>query len=122
MDTAPSGAMMIVCATIAPLVAISCTATGVPIFNALCRISASNLPRSLRFSRSWGLQKQQRHAMARLTTAQAHAVPIPAPMTPYFGIKMALNTTSSTHIAALRMLGVSMSPLHCRQDEENELS
>ena len=39
METAPSGAMIVVEATMAPFMAISCTASGKPIFSALRRIS-----------------------------------------------------------------------------------
>ena len=47
---------------------------------------------------------------------------MPAPITPYFGMKIALKTTSSAHMAALSILGVTMSPLHCRKPEHSELS
>ena len=80
--TAPSGAMIVVAATCAPHIAASCTATGRPIFSAFRRISLSNRPVSFRLNRSAALQKQQRHAITRLITAQASAVPSPAPSTP----------------------------------------
>lgn len=34
----------------------------------------------------------------------------------------ALKSTSSTHMAAFRMLGVTISPLHWRKDEVSEFS
>ena len=58
----------------------------------------------------------------RLMTAQASIVPIPAPMTPKTGIKRALKMTSSTHMTAFKILGVTISPLHCRKDDISELS
>lgn len=57
-----------------------------------------------------------------LMTAQASIVPIPAPMTPKTGIKRALKMTSSTHMTAFKILGVTISPLHCRKDDISELS
>ena len=65
---------------------------------------------------------QQNHSMSRLTTAQASAVPIPAPATPNRGISSALKMTSRTHMAAFRILGVSISPQHCRNAELMETS
>ena len=123
IDTAPSGAMMMVETTMAPQMAISCAATGRPIFSAFFRISPWNLPFSFRpIRRSVLLRRQQLAAISRLTTAQAAAVPMPAPITPKCGMKIALNTTSNRHIAALSTLGVTISPLHCKNAEQSELS
>ena len=60
--------------------------------------------------------------MVRLTHAQASAVPIPAPITPNLGIRSALKITSNTHMIAFRILGVTISPLHCKNAEQSELS
>ena len=45
---------------------------------------------------------------------------MPAPSTPKRGINRALNSTSSRHMAALRMLGVTISPQHCKKEEVSE--
>ena len=68
------------------------------------------------------LQMQQRHVMIRLMMAQASAVPIPAPRTPKRGINKALNTTSSTHMTAFKILGVTISPLHCKNADVREFN
>ena len=78
----PSGAISMVAATMALFIAISCTATGKPILNAVFRIFASKTVFSFRRRRSRGLRTQQNQAPVRLMTAQASIVPIPAPMTP----------------------------------------
>ena len=65
---------------------------------------------------------QQRQVMMRLITAQARAVPIPAPRTPKRGIKIVLKTTSRRHITAFKILGVTISPLHCKKEDDRELS
>lgn len=118
----PSGAISMVAATMALFIAISCTATGTPILNAVFRIFASKTVFSFRRRRSRGLRTQQNQAPVRLMTAQASIVPIPAPMTPKTGIKRALKMTSSTHMTAFKILGVTISPLHCRKDDISELS
>ena len=123
IDTAPSGAIIMVDTTIAPQMATSCTATGRPIFSAFFRISAWNPPFSFRpIRRSCLLRRQQLAVIKRLITAQADAVPMPAPITPKCGMKIALNATSNRHIAALSTLGVTISPLHCKNAEQSELS
>ena len=122
MAAAPSGARIMVEATIAPFMAISCTATGAPMRNAFFKISGRNACASPRRSRSCALRTQQHQAIARLTSAQASAVPIPAPSTPKCGISSALQTTSSPHITALSTLGVTMSPAHCKKPAVSELS
>ena len=122
MDAAPKGAIMVVETTIAPVVATSCTATGRPIFSAFCRIFRSKYPFSRRLSRSWEFLRQHHPTMVRLITAQASAVPIPAPSTPNFGMHKALNSTSSPHMAAFKTLGVTISPLHCKKAEHKEFS
>ena len=60
--------------------------------------------------------------MIRLITAQASAVPIPAPRTPKCGISRALNTTSSPHMTAFKILGVTISPQHCKKDDAREFN
>ena len=122
METAPRGAMSMVEATMAPHMASSWTATGAPIFQALRRMSPSKTGFSLRSRRSRLLEMQHRQVMTRLITAQARAVPIPAPRTPYRGMNRALKIMSRTHMTELRMLGVTMSPLHCKKAEVREFS
>ena len=111
--------MMAVETTCAPHIATSCTATGVPILSAVLRIDASNLCSSRR-RQSWPFLAQQKYSIRRLTTAQASIVPRPAPKTPCFGIRSVLKITSSTHMTAFKMLGVSISPAHWRKDDVRE--
>ena len=66
----PSGAISMVAATMALFIAISCTATGTPILNAVFRIFASKTVFSFRRRRSRGLRTQQNQAPVRLMTAQ----------------------------------------------------
>ena len=65
---------------------------------------------------------QQLPNISRLTTAQARAVPAPAPPTPNLGISSALKHMSSTHIMAFKILGVTISPLHCKKEEFKEFN
>ena len=67
---------------------------------------------SSRRRQSWPFLAQQKYSIRRLTTAQASIVPRPAPKTPCFGIRSVLKITSSTHMTAFKMLGVSISPAH----------
>lgn len=55
----PSGAISMVAATMALFIAISCTATGTPILNAVFRIFVSKTVFSFRRRRSRGLRTQQ---------------------------------------------------------------
>ena len=60
--------------------------------------------------------------MIRLITAHASAVPIPAPRTPKCGMNRALKTISSKHMKAFRRLGVTISPLHCKNADVREFN
>ncbi|OLA81846.1 MAG: hypothetical protein BHW44_11600 [Roseburia sp. 40_7] len=60
--------------------------------------------------------------MIRLMMAQASAVPIPAPRTPKRGISNELKRISSTHMTAFKILGVTISPLHCKNADVREFN
>ena len=113
--------MIAVETTMAPFMAISWIASGVPRRIARLMIFGSNAQRSLRRC-SAGLATQQRQSIKSAMAAQASAVPMPAPSTPKRGMNRALNTTSSAHMTLFRMLGVRISPLHCKKEAASELS
>ncbi len=114
--TVPSGAIMRVERIIAPQIAICSNPIGSPIFTMQEKMDQSNVQRSFRLMRRLSERKHAAHNFTMQITRVASAVPNAAPGTPRNWINKRLNSTSRPHMAASKMAGVLMLPLHCSMD------